>query len=408
LLSARTRLLALFAFTSLACRRHEALPHLSNATIHLTQPPSTNLRNSCPDEFQPEYDYFPEKVSFRFANQLRVEYHRSYKVVSFTPTVKTGETFRFVLYQCGTPPPLVEQGTRLVSIPSGNFVLNDSGYGSTVVRLGLLDRMKGVSSLRSFSQPDIIAAAKTISEVGSQSHSSLENTVAVDPALVFLFYSAYPNFNMHPRLWEMGVQAIPLADHFEPTPLGRAEWVKFFGMIYNREREAEAIFEPLAERYRKLSSRAAAVGERPGVLLGSASGRDIWALNGGRNFMAQLVSDAGGRYFWNDLQSGSLIQADYEKVLDLSSVTSTWFGSGGVIRARSIASLTKHDPKLAYFAPVARRSIYAPDQGLDKRGAYPLADQSLDNPDLMLGDLIHALHPALLPDWKPRFYRSLK
>jgi iron complex transport system substrate-binding protein len=372
--------------------------------------PEINLSQGCPDHYDPAVDYFPDKAEFRYAQQLRVTYHRNYKVVEFNPSVHTKETFRYVLVQCGTPAPPSDGKSRIIQVPVQRFVLNHVEYGATVVRLGVLDRLVGVPSLLAFSTPEILQRAREgyIQEVGSRSHSSLEPTVAVDPDVAFLFYSAYPNANLHPQLWQLGVEGVPLAGHFEPNPLGRSEWIKLFALFFNREREADRIFEPAAQRYEDLARRASSASNRPEVLLGIPNGRDIWALAGGQNFMSKLVSDAGGHYFWQDQQAGSLVLADYERVFDESLDTAVWLGGNGVSRLTSRRDLIRNDPRLAFFSPVEHGTVFAQDRGIDKRRAMPVSDQSLDKPDVVLADFVSALHPELLPDHKPVFLRKLQ
>jgi iron complex transport system substrate-binding protein len=371
--------------------------------------PARNLYEQCVANFDPEIDYFPDKSTFHYARQLRVQYHKNYKVVEFHPSVNTQETFRYVLVQCGTPAPKGYSRAEIVSVPSQRFVLNTPGYGDTVQRLGIAKQLVGVLSLAAYTTPEILArgAAGLIHEVGSRSHSNLEPTIAINPDLVFLFYSAYPNANLHPKLAEMGVKGIPLADHFEPHPLGRSEWVKFFALLFNREREAESIFQPAAARYEQLRTTAATVSVRPDVLLGWPSGRDVWALMGGRNYMSNLVWDAGGRYFWTDNEAGSLVSADFEKVMDQSLETEVWLGGFGVVRVPDRKRLVQNEARLAFFTPVERGGVYASDRGLDKRGAIPFSSGNLDKPDAVLADVIAAIHPGLLPNHKSVYYRKL-
>jgi iron complex transport system substrate-binding protein len=392
------------------CRRYEAREHRKPSTVLVAQRPEINLLDGCADHFDPSIDYFPEKTAFRYAKQLRVSYHGNYKLVEFNPSVHTKETFRFVLVQCGTPPPKGLTGVRVIQVPVQRFTLNHVEYGSTVVRLGVLDRLVGVPSLMAYSSPEIVERGRRgeIHEVGSRSHSSLEPTVAVDPDVAFLFYSAYPNANLHPQLWELGVEGIPLASQFEPLPLGRSEWVKMFALFFNRESQANRLLAEAAARYEELSRQAAGEHNRPEVLLGVPNGRDIWALFGGRNFMSQLISDAGGHYFWQDQQAGSLVLADYERVYDESLDTAVWIGGNGVSRISTRQELVRNDPRLAFFAPVEHGDIFAADRGIDKRRAMPYSDQSLDKPDVVLADFVSALHPELLPGYKPVFLRKLK
>jgi iron complex transport system substrate-binding protein len=392
------------------CHHYEARERREPSTVALIGQPTSNLTGGCPDHYDPNIDYFPEKVSFRYARQIRVSYHRNYKVIEFNPAVHTKETFRYVLVQCGTPKPAGYEGARIVQVPVQRFTLNHTEYGSIVVRLGVLDRLVGVPSLLGYSTPEILERARQgeIQEVGSRGHSSLEPTVAVDPDVAFLFYSAYPNANLHPQLWRLGVQGVPLASQFEPEPLGRSEWIKLFAMFFNREHHAESAFELAARRYEDLARLANATVTTPEVLLGVPNGRDIWALYGGRNFMSRFIRDAGGHYFWNDREAGSLVLADYERVFDESLETGVWVGGNGVNRISTRQELIHNDPRLAFFTPVERGDVFAGDRGIDKRHVMPYSDQSLDKPEVVLADLVSALHSELLPSYQPVFLRKLQ
>ena len=395
---------------TVACRHFDATEHRRPPTVALIGQPTTNLSGGCPDHYDPTVDYFPEKVAFQYARQLGVTYHGNYKVVDFNPSVHTKETFRYILVQCGTPAPKGYDRARMIQVPVQRFTLNHVEYGATVVRLGLLDRLAGVPSLMPFSTPEILERGRKgeLHEVGSRGHSSIEPTVAVDPDVAFLFYSAYPNANLHPQLWRLGVQGVPLASHFEPHPLGRSEWIKMFALFFNLERQADAMFEPAARRYEDLARRAAATSDKPEVLLGVPNSRDIWALYGGRNFMSQLIRDAGGHYFWQDHEAGSLVLADYERVFDESLGTAVWVGGNGVNRISTRKDLIHNDPRLAFFAPVEHGDVFAGDRGMNPRHAMPYSDQSLDKPDVVLADFVSALHPDLLPAHKPVFLRKLQ
>jgi iron complex transport system substrate-binding protein len=395
---------------AMGCRHFEAREHRRPTVITLTGQPATNLSDGCPDHYDPAVDYFPEKISFEYAQQIRVTYHRNYKVIEFNPSVHTKETFRYLLVQCGTPAPQGYDRVHTVQVPVQRFTLNHPEFGAAAVRLGLLERLVGVPSLMAYSLPEIVDAGRrgAIHEVGSRGHAALEPTVAVDPDVAFLFYSAFPNANLHPQLWQLGVEGVPLASHFEPLPLGRSEWIKFFALFFNRERQAEAMFAPAARRYEDLARLTAAAAKRPEVLLGIPSGRDIWALYGGRNFMSQLVWDAGGHYFWQDQQAGSLVLADYERVFDESLDTAVWVGGNGVNRISTRQELIRNDPRLEFFAPVEHGDVFAGDRGMDKRRAMPYSDQSLDKPDVVLADFVAALHPELVPGHKPVFLRKLE
>lgn len=274
-----------------SCARIGAVSDARRSGAVLSGTPKDNLTDACVGNFDPTIDYFPAKTSVRHAAQFRVTYHKHYKLITFEPTVYTQETIQYLLVQCGAPVPTGYPNARVIQIPVRRFVLNHAGFISSVVRLGVADRLIGVNSMLGVSHPEIISRFERglVHEVGSASDSNVEKTMALDPDVLMTFYSAYPNFNTHPKLWEVGIEAVPLADHFELTPLGRTEWIKFIAALFNREREAEEIFAPAETQYLALKKKTRGVLERPQVLLGWSWARDIWSLSGGRNFVARMI-----------------------------------------------------------------------------------------------------------------------
>ena len=283
------------------------------------------------------------RCASRTREQFQIAYHRHYKVIDFTPSVYTQERFRYVLVQCGTPVPPHGPSDRVVTVPVSRVMISNSpSYGGALARLGAVDRLVGIASERPYTTPQILdrVRAGLTHEVGSGPHSSIELAVALKPDILLTFYSAYPQFNMHPKLWELGVVAVPLADHFEGDPLARAEWIKLLAAFLNREREADAIVDPAAARYEALAARAATVRDRPRMMLGFFDTQDVWYLNGGRNYMAQLIRDAGGEYFWNDDRTASLLRVNFERVFLEGSETTRWFAGFGVVRTKSTGDLS--------------------------------------------------------------------
>jgi len=203
----------------------------------------------------------------------------------------------------------------------------------------------------------------------------------------------------------VGIRALPTADHFEQTVLGRTEWIKFLALFFNRERQANEIFAPAAERYEQLKTITQSVSSRPEVLVGWPSGRDIWNLNGARNFFAALIADAGGRYFWKDELSYSLIPVNLERAFDEQREARFYISRSFSANTRAgLASLNPVMPNLRSFAT---NQIWSPDKNTKTHRRPPWQDQSLDYPDVVLKDMIAALHPELLPRYEPYYLRKL-
>ncbi|MBN8731306.1 MAG: ABC transporter substrate-binding protein [Acidobacteria bacterium] len=349
----------------------------------------------------------PGRVSFQHSIQLQVAYGDGYKIVQFRPSVDTRETVRLLLVQCGAPVPSHVAADQVIRIPATSLVSANHSLNAAIETLGLARAVVGVNSFRGVTTPALLHRIRRgeILETGGGVHSNIEKALALNPSLFFTFYSAYPQFNMHPKLWEIGLHAIPISDHTEPTPLARAEWIKFLALFFNKEREANQIFDGIASRYHTLSGVTASVRHRPTVLAGFASSRDIWSAHGGRNYMASLIHDAGGEYVWKDRIHGSLVYIHFERMFDAAGDAEGWV-TGGYLPP-TLAMLTRDNPRLAWFRPVSEANVLSPAKGVRPFHPSPYHDQSLDKPDLVLADLIHFLHPEFLPDYRTVFFEKL-
>ena len=393
-----------------ACSSVQAPPARHRVYTALQGAPKRNLIRSCPDRYDSRWDYFPEKVRFQYSTQLTVSYHRSYKVIDFIPNLQANLPLRYVLYQCGTPRPQGFGGATFIQVPVQRAVLNNPSFGSTVEALGVIDRLYGVNDLDAFTNETILKAGQEgrLHQLGTRGPSTIELATAIDTDVVFLFYSANPTFNLHPALFRLGVGAVALGDIFETSPLGRAEWLKFFALFFNEEGIANVHFDAAAQRYLELADRVSHTAERPSVLLGFASSRDTWTASGGHNALAQLVHDAGGRYFLqNDDRPAANLRMPFEKVMQLAYGASFWIGSNGLNRVPSKCDLIRGTPMLEHLSAVRIGHVFALDSNMLKSEALPFADGSLDKPDVLLSDFVSVLHPGLLPGYRPVFIREL-
>lgn len=357
------------------------------------------MQDGCVAAYDPAIDYFPDKVEFRHSVQLAVSYHKHYKVVTFKPSVATQEEFRYALVQCGTPNPDGFPPNQVITVPAPTFATVNQSMGSTVALFGLTDRLTGISSIRAYTVPEILQRHKDgrVQELGAGTHSNIENTLAVRPDLYFTFYSAYPQYNMHPKLWEVGIKAVPFSDHTETTPLGRAEWAKYLALFFNAESRAIQHFAFVEHAYSELAKRTRDVKHRPEVMVGVSQNKDEWHLHGGRNYMAGLIYDAGGKYFWDrDDIAGSLLFASFEQIFDESAEVVMW--TPPTSSGKSLSTLIGLDGRLAHFRPVKEKNVHGWVGGGSIPWRYPSADQSLDKPHVVLADLMSVLHPDLVPD----------
>jgi iron complex transport system substrate-binding protein len=192
----------------------------------------------------------------------------------------------------------------------------------------------------------------------------------------------------------------------EPTPVARAEWIKFFAMFFNKEAEANRLFDEIASRYARMQALVRDVTRRPRVFVNLPQG-SVWTINGGRNQLARIYIDAGGDYVWSDHPSPeSLTTASYELALDRGLDADVWMiGADGSFGVR-IGDLSIGNPRFAAFKSVRDRRVYINHRNYPD-GPNPWWDYALLQPDVELADLISIFHPELLPNHELTFWRSL-
>jgi iron complex transport system substrate-binding protein len=204
---------------------------------------------------------------------------------------------------------------------------------------------------------------------------------------------------------EAGFNVVLVSDFMETTPLGRAEWIKFMALFFNREAAAEEHFADVAARYEEMAALVHGIEEKPTVLMGFEN-RGTWYLPGGQNYMARYVADAGGNYLWADDDSSGRIPLDFEAVYEQGGNADYWLNLSQFWT--SLDDVLAGDERYANFAPFTAGTIYNHNARLNEGGGNDFNESGHANPDVILADLIKIFHPNLLPDHELIYYRHLK
>lgn len=387
--------LTVLAAFLLACSQLRTEPKKTYPSISVDAPLNHNLDETCVANFRDDVDYFPERTTFRHSNQLSVEYHRHFKRVTFRPSVSAEEKVELLLVQCGTPVPAHADTSIVVSVPVSRIATASRAMLGAADEIGVVERFVGISDPRAVTVPAFKkrVEAGAIAPMSGHAHGNIEPIMGADPDVYFTFHSAYPQFNIHPKLWALGVRAIPHGDSLEATPLGRAEWMKLLAMLTNREARGEEAFDRIERNYQAVLSIIGEVVDRPAVLAGTASQRDVMELFGGANHRAALLRDAGGRFVLERNRfTGSWLITPFEQVYAAGADAPFWIGTRPGIR--SVDALIAANANHRWFeTAIARDSVYALDLGYRGMFAYHLEDQGLNNPHRQLLEIASILHP---------------
>jgi len=370
--------------------------------------PAPLATEDCVQDYDPERDYFPDKIQLNYATGFSVAYHNHYKVVTVTQPWKNADTqFQYVLVQCGTPVPSGFDPAQVMKVPVQQVVALSTTHLPHFDLLGAVDALIGVDHFQRVNTPSV---RHKIDQGGLQQFSTgqtldLERLVAAQPDLVMAFATGPADTESHQRLQWAGIPVVVVAEYLEPTPLAQAEWLKFTALFLNQEAQAQTTFAAIAQEYQSLVALTASVTDRPTVFTGS-SYNGTWYVPGGKSHVPQLLQDAGADYLWADTPQAGSLPLDFEAVYGKAAAADFWVNLDANWQTRSDA--LADDPRYSRFAAWQADRVFNNNRRTNGTGGNDYWESGIVNPHQVLADLIAIFHPDLLPDHELTYYQPLE
>lgn len=283
--------------------------------------------------------------------------------------------------------------------------------------LGCPQAIRGVCDLDYINIPDVkkraalsgnTSAQNPIVNCGSSMAPDIERIIALKPEAILL--SPFENSGGYGKLDKLHIPIIEAADYMESSPLGRAEWMKFYGMLFGNEEgksngisgscepKADSLFAKIEKEYLSLKAQAAGYTKGLSILTERKTG-NVWYVPGGQSTIGILLKDANARYiFEDDEHSGSLAMSP-EQILAKGKQVDVWafkyFGGAPLSQAQL---LQEYDGYKA-LAAFNRDNIYQVDTS-----TVPYFELTSFHPELLLREFIILAHGERFG--KLRFYKK--
>ncbi len=267
-------------------------------------------------------------------------------------------------------------------------------------KLGIINKVIAISESEYIQNPEVRKQYKNnqIVDLANNGNFYLEKTLELHPKIIF--YSPYNLAQKHP-LAVTNITMIPFFDFMEKNPLGRAEWIKFTAMFFNKEAEADSIFNVIVSEYNYYKNLALEADERPTVFSDKYySGQ--WFMSGGKSYIAQLFEDAGANYLWKDNQSSGSINLDFEVVFSKAHNADFWRIVGTYPNGFCYGKLGAENNLYKNFEAFKNRKVIFCDS---KQSTY--FETGTLEPHLLLADLMQAFHPNLMDNYQPKYYKLM-
>ena len=344
-----------------------------------------------------------ERMPIYYAKGFDIFYKDNYKTVVVYNPWNDGEiqqTYYLVNNDTVQTP---SDGIKIL-IPIDNVAISSSTHVEFLNLLGELSSVKGVCTPHLIYNDTIRAryAEGQIQSLGDAHNVNLEQLLHLCPDIYFAA-SYNQQDEQAKRLQQSGVNLVFNNEWTEQSVLARAEWLKFVAAFYNKEVLADSIFSQIEHDYLNAVSIAQSVNMRPTVMAG-ANFKGTWYMPSGSSYMARLFVDAGADYFYKDETSTSASLAlNFETVLNHFHDVDIWLNAP----TTTLEALHQMDSRHNLFRSAREGRVYAFYRRTLPDGANDFWESAVARPDLVLKDLIWAIHPHLIPDYIPTYIIQL-
>jgi len=249
----------------------------------------------------------------------------------------------------------------------------------------------------------VLIDAGKITEIGKENALNTEILLDLNPELV-VGYSVSSADKSLTTIKKAGINVIYNGDWLEETPLGRAEWIKFFGVLFDKEEQANRIFKEIENSYVAAKNIAMKAIVKPTVLSGAIMSKDIWNLPAGESFVANYLKDANLEYLWGNTEGKGSLSLSFESAFEKGKNADFWIAPGYF---SSKEQLLNSNQIYAEFNAFKNDKIYTPTLKKGKTGGVIYYELAPTRPDLVLKDLIKITHPNLLPNYTLSFFEKM-
>ncbi|MGL4518159.1 MAG: ABC transporter substrate-binding protein [Phocaeicola sp.] len=343
-----------------------------------------------------------EKLPMQHAEQIIISKQRDCTVVELKNPWKEGEILHtYVLVDKELPLPAQLPKGTLLRTPLTKMVIYSSVHCSLLNQLGAIENIAGVCDLNYIKLPIIHErqAAGELADMGDSMSPNIEKMIDLHPDAILL--SPFENSGGYGRIEKLNIPLIECADYMETSPLGRAEWMLFYGLLVGKEEAAKELFTQVETNYQQLKTMAQQVTYRPTVMSDLKSS-STWYTAGGNSTTAKYYADAGADYlFKEDKRSGSL-PTSFEVMFERGESADYWIIRYNQPANKSYKELKEDFAPYAGFKAYKERHIYGCNTHY-----IPFYEESPFRPDVILQEFIKIFHPTLLPHYELKYFSTL-
>ncbi|WP_255590505.1 ABC transporter substrate-binding protein [Algoriphagus sp. NBT04N3] len=354
---------------------------------------------------QEDQVFSTEKIALSYAQGFEIEKGDGFWILTVTqPWTSAEENFTYlVLEENQTPPEGEFDG--IIQLPIQHIVL------TSTTQIPHLDLLGQTSKLRAFPNLDLISSPRVwerieqgeVQDLGSAPSANIELILDLNPDWVMIS-TLGEDLKSLQLLKNAGISAPINGEYVEQHPLGRAEWIKFTGVLLGDYQKSLEVFEAIEKDYLEALELVKEIETTKPTVLSGVLYQDIWYAPGADSWGAKILQNAGGEYIFGDKSGTGSLQLNYEFVLDQALNSDFWIGSADFSNLEEMGS---NEPRYRSFAAFQKGNVFTYTAKKGPKGGLEYFELGYMRPDWVLKDIIKILHPELLPDYELYFYTRL-
>ena len=342
-----------------------------------------------------------EVLPMRHSSLLTMVECDGYTVVDIANPWGNGALQRYVLVPSVTDVPENIPSGVLLRTPLKRALLFSGVHAALLDELGVIANVAGVCDAQYIYNEALAKglSAGSVVDCGSSMNVNPEAVVRVAPDAVFVLPYENGGFG---KLDNLGFPLLLCADYMESSPLGCAEWMRFYGRLFGLAAESDSLFSAVCSEYEELSGAALATSYRPRLMCELKS-NSAWYVPCGGSTMGRMYSDAGSDYIFSYNKGSGSVPLSYEVVLDKAADADVWLLKYNSESDWTYGSLLSDFAGYAHFKPFGQRNIYV----CNTRYRH-LFEETAFHPERLLCELIAIFHPELLTGYALRYYEKMR
>lgn len=344
-----------------------------------------------------------DTVRMKYSSLLLIVKHADYTVVTIRnpwDTLKVLHTYLLADREKPLPEHLPE-GT-VVRTPLQKSVIYSSVHCSLWSELDELKGIGGVCGLEYIILPQILEGCRngSIVNVGNSMNPDIERIIDLRPDAILL--SPFENSGGYGRVGKLNIPIIECADYMETSALGRAEWMRLYGLLLGKEAQADSLFAGIEKEYLTLTQQVKSQNLKRPTVISEMKNSSAWYIPGGNSTMGRLYQDAGADYVFASLSNSGSVPLAFETVFDRGGNADIWLIKYNQPQDKTYSELERDYAPYARFKAFQDRKVYGCNTN-----HVPFYEESPFHPELLLKDLIKIFHPELLPDYDLKYFSNL-